>query len=94
VVRLLAAPAPPGVSAIQWLNSPANPGGVYAEDPFWWIGVSVFFDELQQWPGMLPDPGGETQATAPGSLSARGWTSFGRLQAATLSVCLSWVRGG
>lgn len=63
VVRLLQTGPPPGFSAIQWLNTPLNPGGEYATDPRWWVGVTAFFEELNQYPGIAPSASRDSART-------------------------------
>lgn len=39
---------PDGFDAIEWIDSPRNPNGVYAEDSHWWIGVSRFYHAIHE----------------------------------------------
>jgi hypothetical protein len=39
---------PANMSPIEWIDSPENPRGAYAEDSGWWIGVSRFYAAIQQ----------------------------------------------
>lgn len=45
-VAKLSQDAPSGMSPIEWMVSPANPKGVYAEDRGWWLGVSRYYRVL------------------------------------------------
>lgn len=47
VAAKLQTPPPPGMDPIAWMNSPANPDGIYAQDPNWPNGVRAIFTELQ-----------------------------------------------
>lgn len=53
-VARLSKGCPAGTSVIQWVNGfdasgiRSNPGWGYAGDPYWWCGVSKFYNQLQQ----------------------------------------------
>ncbi|SFV03897.1 glucosaminidase domain-containing protein [Alicyclobacillus macrosporangiidus] len=40
-------PPPQNEDAIQWLNDPLNPWGIYAEDPHWAYGVEDIFHSIE-----------------------------------------------
>lgn len=54
VAHKLSTPPPQGENAIQWINDPNNPWGIYAQDHNWSYGVQDIFNSIQQYLGNSP----------------------------------------